>query len=119
MDVLHVAVDVEDIDAMSGFYEDVLGLEKTREFEVDGSYNYCVGGESPAELQFCEVEAKAPPAGINHISIAVEDVDAVIETATSEWGSEVEREPTTVGGEARIAFVSDPEGYSVELIEEL
>ena len=119
MDVLHVAVDVVDVETTSGFYEEVLGLHFTREFEVDGNYNYCVGGEGPAEVQFCEVDEKEPPAGIDHISIAVDDVDAVVEKASSEWDSEVEREVTTVGDEARIAFITDPEGYTVELIEEL
>lgn len=119
MDVLHVAVDVTDVEAMGDFYEDVLGLHFTREFEVDGQYNYCVGGESPAELQFCEVEEKGTPAGINHISVGVEDVDAVVDEAVSNWDSTVESEPMTVGDEARIAFITDPEGYQVELIEQL
>lgn len=119
MDVLHVAVDVVDVESTSAFYEDVLGLQFTREFEVDGNYNYCVGGEGPAEIQFCEVDEKEPPAGINHISIAAEDLDAVVEEAVSEWDSEVVREPTTVGDEARIAFITDPEGYTVELIQQL
>jgi len=119
MDVLHVAVDVEDMETTTGFYEDLLGLHHTRDFEVDGSYNYCVGGEGPAQIQFCEVEEKAPPAGINHLSVAVDDVDAVVAEAAAEWDSTIESEPVTIGGEARLAFITDPEGYSVELIEQL
>lgn len=119
MDVLHVALQVEDVESTSGFYEDVLGLHHTRDFEVGGNYNYCVGGEGPAEIQLIEVEEKEAPAGIDHVSVAVDDVNAVVEEATSAWDSEVVRGPTTIEDQAKIAFISDPEGYTVELIEEL
>jgi len=119
MDVLHVAIDVVDIETERRFYEEVLGLHKTRDFEVDGQYNYCVGGESPAQIQFVEVEEKGDPAGINHLSVGVTGMDDVVAEATDEWDCELERGPMTVGDEAKIAFVTDPEGYAVELIEEL
>lgn len=119
MDVLHVAVDVEDIETTSRFYEELLGLAHTRDFEIDGTINYCVGGEGPAEIQFVDVGAPVEPAGINHLSVAVDDVDAVVEEATAEWDSEVVRGPTTIEDQAKIAFVTDPDGYEVELIEEL
>ncbi|GGM59712.1 lactoylglutathione lyase [Halarchaeum rubridurum] len=118
MDVLHVAVDVTDIETTSGFYEDALGLDFTREFTVEGTYNYCVGGESAAEIQFCEVDAPVEPAGINHLSVGVSDLDATVETATEEWNAEIEQGPFAIDDETRAAFVTDPEGYSVELIEQ-
>lgn len=116
MDVLHVAIDVTDLEAQAAFYEELLGLEHTREFEANGVRNYYVKGEGPAELQFRVVEEKEPPGGLNHIAIAVDDVEATVEAAVADWGSEVVMEPRAVADDRTIAFVSDPEGYAVELI---
>lgn len=118
MDVLHVALAVEDLEATRGFYEGLLGLQKTDEVERSGVRNYYVGGTGPAEIQFRVVDEKPAPAGFLHVAIQVDDVDGVVETAVAEWDSEVEMEPRDTG-DRRIAFVTDPEGYSVELIEEL
>lgn len=117
MEVLHTAIDVANIGQMADFYETLLGLEKHREFEVEGHYNYVVGGEGSAELQFREVDEQPDPAGIDHIAIAIEDVDAVVEEAVSTWESTVEMNPTTVEEGFRLAYITDPEGYSLELIE--
>ncbi|MGQ4556297.1 VOC family protein [Halobellus sp. GM3] len=117
MDVLHTAIDVSDIETTSAFYEGLLGLEKAREFEVDGQFNYVVGGEGPAEIQFCEVDSAVDPSGINHIAIGVDDLDAVVAAAVDEWESTIEMEPTLVEDGLRIAFVTDPEGYTLELME--
>ena len=120
MDVLHTAIEVVDLETTCGFYEDFLGLEHTRDFELDGVYNYYVSGSGPAEIQFRVVEEKPDPAGIDHLAVAVDDVDAVVEEAQREWESDVETEPTTLEDlGVRIAFITDPEGYTVELIEEL
>jgi lactoylglutathione lyase len=116
MDVLHTAIDVTDLEAQAGFYEELLGLTHSREFEANGVRNYYVKGEGPAELQFRVVEEKDAPAGLNHIPIAVEDVEATVAAAVEDWGSEVIMEPRAVADDRPIAFVSVPEGYAVELI---
>lgn len=117
MDVLHPALDVADFDTTVAFYEELLGLHRTREAEIDGQRHYFLGGEGPAELQLVEVEQRVEPAGFNHLAIAAADVDAVVEQAVEEWGSTVEMEPQTFN-DARLAFITDPEGYSIELIGE-
>ncbi|MFC6766966.1 VOC family protein [Natrinema soli] len=117
MDVLHTAINVSDIDETAAFYEDLLGLHRTREFEVDGVRNYCVGGGGTAEIQFREVAEPGDPAGIDHLSIATDDVDATVASAIEEWNSSVEMGPESVEDGVRLAFITDPEGYTVELIE--
>lgn len=126
MDVLHTAIWVDDLDAQLGFYEAVLDLPKTREFVGDdGARNTYVGGESGVELQFKSFDEDAgdavpEPAGIDHIAVAVDDVDATVAEASEDWASRVERGPETLVEKGlRIAFVTDPSGYVVELIETL
>lgn len=126
MDVLHTAIWVDDLDAQLGFYETVLNLPKTREFVGDdGARNTYVGGESGVELQFKSFDegtahTASEPAGIDHIAVAVEDVDATVVAAREDWDSRVQRGPETLEEKGlRIAFVTDPSGYVVELIESL
>lgn len=120
MDVLHTAIDVDDLDRMRGFYEGLLGLEYSRDFTADGIHNYYVTGAGDAELQFRVVGEPTRPTGIDHIAIAVDDIDAVVEEAVEEWDSEVKRPPETINdGTLRVAFFTDPEGYTVEGMQTL
>jgi len=119
MEVLHTAIDVTDMEAQIDFYTELLGLEVTREAAMDGQRMVWIGGDEGGELQFLEADEREEPAGIDHLAVATDDLDAAIEAATSEWGSTLVIEPQTVGDEARLAFVTDPEGYHVELIQEL
>lgn len=117
-DVLHAAVWVSDLDATTAFYEDALGLDFSRQFEGDdGVTNYFVAGESNAEIQFKHAEGESPdsPAGIDHIAVEVSDVDEMTETVVDDYGSEVLAGPMD-HDDARIAFVTDPDGYGVELV---
>lgn len=122
MDVLHTAVWVDDIDTQLDFYCDGLRLEKTREFDLDGVTNTYVAGESDAEIQFKHdgTERESEPAGIDHLAVGVADMDGTIETVVERHGSEIVDEPRTLEEKGlRIAFVTDPEGYVVELIEDI
>ncbi|MFB6195913.1 MAG: VOC family protein [Haloplanus sp.] len=120
MDVLHTAIEVTDLDATRAFYEELLGLDYSREYERDGVRNYYVTGESPAELQFRVVDEAPDPAGIEHVAIAAEDVDATVQEAVDEYGATVERAPATLERvNRRLAAITDPDGYTVHLIEEL
>ncbi|MFB6120464.1 MAG: VOC family protein [Halobacteriaceae archaeon] len=117
-DVLHTAVWVSDLDATAAFYEDGLGLAFSREFEGDdGVTNYFVTGESDAEIQFKYAADESPddPAGIDHLAVEVPDTDAKAEELGAEYDSEILAGPMD-HGDARIAFVTDPDGYGVELI---
>lgn len=123
MDVLHTAIWVDDVEAMKAFYTEGLGLERSREFEREGVTNYFLAGESDTELQFKYGDDGASPAGagpeigFDHTAIAVEDVENAVDRLVSEYGGRVKEEPTAFG-DVRIAFVEDPDGYVVELIEE-
>ncbi|WP_254525802.1 VOC family protein [Natrinema caseinilyticum] len=120
MDVLHAAVWVDDVESQLDFYRNVLGLEQTREFDLDGVTNTYVAGESDAEIQFKhdDTERNPEPEGIDHLAVAVDDIEGTVAEAVENYGSDVVEEPRTVEEKGiAIAFVTDPEGYVVELIE--
>ena len=55
--------------------------------------------------------------GYGHIALTVDDLDGTLEQLAGQ-GIEPERPPYTVReGGSRLCFVSDPDGYRVELIE--
>lgn len=125
MDVLHSAIWVSDIDETLSFYVDALGLEKTREFESgEGARNVYVAGDSDTEIQFKydpDRELSDPAGGgYDHVAVTVADTDAEVERLVEETGCTLRRGPlTSEGAGARVAFVEDPDGYGIELVEEL
>ncbi|MFB6138597.1 MAG: VOC family protein [Halobacteriaceae archaeon] len=123
MDVLHTAIWVSDLDATTTFYEDHLGLSQTREFVGDdGAVNYFVAGEGDTEIQFKhdpEGDGEpVDPGDFDHVALAVEDTDAMVEHVVEETAGSLRAGPMDHDGELRIAFVEDPDGYGVELVEE-
>lgn len=123
MDVLHTAIWVSDIEETLEFYVDTLGLEKTNEFvSGDGATNVYVAGDDDVELQFkYKPDREVPePAGIDHIALTVDDTDAMVERLVEETACTLERGPlTSEGANARVAFLEGPDGYGLELVEEL
>lgn len=124
MDVLHTAVWVSDLETMTEFYRDVFGLERSREFVgSDGVTNRFMSGESDAEIQFKYDESEAieaDPGTMDHLAVAVDDVDRTIEEIVEEWNGDVVEGPRTSDSSGvRIAFVTDPEGYTVEIIQQV
>ena len=124
MDVLHTAVWVADLDVTSGFYEDVLRLEHSRDFVGgDGVTNYFVTGGSDAEIQFkhdADADVETDPGTMDHLAVAVEDVDVTTDRAVEEFDSRIVDGPMDLEDMGvRVAFITDPDGYTVELIEQL
>lgn len=122
MDVIHSAIWVSDIEQSLEFYTEVLDLERTRSFvSGDGAENIYIAGDSDVELQLkYDPDRDVPaPAGIDHVAIAVDDTDAEVERICGELGYTLRRGPlTSDGANARVAFIEDPDGYGVELVEE-
>lgn len=122
MDVIHSAIWVSDIEETLAFYVDALGLEKTREFEGgDGARNVFVAGSTGTEIQFKydPNRRSLEPSGFDHVAVAVDDTDAELDRLVEKTGCTVRRGPlTSDGANARVAFIEDPDGYGVELVEE-
>lgn len=123
MDVYHTAIWVSDLDAARSFYEDALGLSFANEFEAGGTTNYYVSGDARALLQFKydpKREEPVEPAGVDHLALLVDDVDETFDALVEATGCPVVSRPADIpAADARAAFVEDPDGYVVELVEPL
>lgn len=121
MDVLHSAVWVSDLEATSAFYCEGIGLEYARDFTSDGVTNYFVTGQSDAEIQFKHDPDRDPPDhgdGFGHLAVGVDDTAATVDRLADDWGTEVVKPPTVLEDTgSTIAFVTDPDGYVVELVQ--
>lgn len=122
MDLLHTAIWVSDVEQSVDFYE-ALGLERQWSFELDGVENVYVGNDD-GEMQLRYDPDREPPEtpdreDFDHIGFGVDDTDEMYETAI-EAGATTVLEPTEISKvDLYVAFVEDPDGYVLELIEEV
>jgi lactoylglutathione lyase len=119
---LHTCYRIGDIDRSVAFYEK-LGFKEVARMPIgDEAINVFMGlpGEDPVlELTYNHgVAGYEHGTGYNHIALAVDDLDATIESLAAE-DVEPEKPPYRPGGRTeghRICFFRDPDGYRIELI---
>jgi lactoylglutathione lyase len=125
MNLLHTMLRVGDLQRSIRFYTEVLGMQLLRTTErPDQKYDLAfVGyGRNPehAELELTYnhgVDSYDMGTAFGHIAIGVPDVYAACDRIRASGGN-VTREPGPVkGGSTVIAFVTDPDGYKIELIQ--
>jgi lactoylglutathione lyase len=120
-ELIHTCYRIGDIDRSVSFYE-ALGFEEIRRMPIrDEAINVFMGlpGDGARlELTYNHgVDSYELGTGYNHIAISAEDLDGTL-GRLAEQGIEPEKPPYTVrAGGNRIAFVRDPDGYRIELIE--
>jgi lactoylglutathione lyase len=122
VELIHTCYRVSDPERSVAFYQ-ALGLEKRRELPIrDEAVNYFLGvpGKELPELELTHnfgVDSYELGTGYGHVALTVDDLDATL-ARLAEQGIEPERPPYTVReGGSRLAFVRDPDGYRIELIE--
>jgi lactoylglutathione lyase len=119
--LLHTCYRIGNIDRSVAFYE-ALGFEEVGRMPIrDEAINVFMGlpGDGPRlELTYNHgVDGYELGTGYNHIAITAEDLDATLERLAAQ-GIEPEKPPYRVReGGSRLAFVRDPDGYRIELIE--
>lgn len=124
--LLHTMLRVRDLDASLKFYRDHLGMKVLRQKEyADGKFTLAFvgyGGEDDhtvLELTYNWGQEKPYDLGTayGHIAIGVPDIDKACDEL-KEGGVKITRPPGPMKhGTTVIAFVEDPDGYKVELIE--
>jgi lactoylglutathione lyase len=117
---------VGDLERSIGFYRDVLGMQLiSRKDYPEGKFTLAfVGyGKNPeqAEIELTHnwgVDSYQLGDAYGHIALGVDDIYGTCEKIRAA-GGKITREPGPMKhGTTVIAFVVDPDGYKVELIEE-
>jgi lactoylglutathione lyase len=127
MKMLHTMLRVGDMQRSIKFYTDVLGMNLLRTTQrPDQHYDLAFVGfgkgnaEGQAEIELTYnygVEKYDHGSAYGHIAIAVPDAYEAC-ARIKQAGGNVTREAGPVkGGETVIAFVQDPDGYKIELIQ--
>lgn len=125
MRLLHTMLRVGDLQRSIAFYTNVMGMKLLRTTErPDQKYSlaFLGYGTNPehAEIELTYnhgVDSYEMGSAYGHIAIGVEDAYAACDKIKA-GGGQVTREAGPVkGGTTVIAFVTDPDGYKIELIE--
>jgi lactoylglutathione lyase len=129
MRLLHTMLRVGDLQRSIAFYTQVLGMQLLRTTERPAqkySLAFLGYGSNPehAELELTYnhgVSGYELGTAYGHIAIGVPDVAATcaqVRDKAAALGGAITREPGPVqGGSTVIAFITDPDGYKIELIE--
>ena len=126
MRLLHTMLRVGDLERSLSFYTEVLGMRLLRRKDYPGGRFTLAfvgyGDESDtAVLELThnwDTSSYDLGGGYGHIAIGVDDIVAVCDQMRAK-GGRVVREPGPMkNGTTVIAFVEDPDGYKVELIEQ-
>ena len=125
MRILHTMLRVGDLQRSIDFYTAVLGMKLLRTSD-NPEYKYTLAfvgyGANPdhAELELTYnygVHSYDMGNAYGHLAISADDIYQACEAVKANGGN-VTREPGPVkGGNTVIAFVTDPDGYKIELIE--
>ena len=123
---LHTMIRVHDLEASIGFYA-LLGMRELRRTEVPaGKYTLAFIGyednaHGQAEIELThnweQAEAYDVGTGFGHLAVGVPDVAAACEAVRAGGGKVAREAGPEKHGTTVIAFVEDPDGYKIELIE--
>jgi lactoylglutathione lyase len=125
MRLLHTMIRVGDLEKSIGFYTQLLGMKLLRRKDYPGGRFTLafVGYGDEADTAVIELTHNWDTTsydsgdGFGHVAIGVEDIYQVCD-AIKVQGGIVTREPGPMQhGTTVIAFVKDPDGYTIELIE--
>ncbi|AUD79204.1 lactoylglutathione lyase [Kangiella profundi] len=126
MRILHTMLRVRDLDKALHFYTDVLGMKLIRKHDYEsGRFTLAFVGygeekdNTVLELTHnWDTDDYEMGDAFGHIAIAVEDVYEACEKIR-QAGGKVTREPGPMKhGTTVLAFVEDPDGYKIELLED-
>ncbi|MFW1142809.1 lactoylglutathione lyase [Vibrio parahaemolyticus] len=125
MKFLHTMIRVVDLDKSIKFYTKVLGMSVLDRFE-NQEYRYSlvfVGSPNQPDGETIELTYNWDTGSYDlgnafgHMALGCEDIYAACEKIKA-LGGNVTREPGPMkGGETHIAFIKDPDGYPIELIQ--
>ncbi len=125
MRLLHTMLRVGDLPRSISFYTDVMGMTLLRQSE-NASQKYTLAflgyGPNPehAELELTYnhgVTSYDMGTAYGHLAVAVPDAYAACDRIRGAGGAVTREAGPVKGGATVIAFVTDPDGYKIELIQ--
>jgi lactoylglutathione lyase len=125
MKILHTMIRVGDLPRSIDFYTGVLGMKLLRETDrPEQKYRLAFVGY-PEDTEGSEIELTYNygvdryelGTAFGHIAVAVPDAAAACESVRRKGGKVTREAGPVKGGSTVIAFVEDPDGYKIELIQ--
>ncbi|SCA55035.1 glyoxalase I, Ni-dependent [Candidatus Terasakiella magnetica] len=123
---LHTMIRVFDLDKSISFYTDILGMKLLRKSDYpDGKFTLAFvgygGEEDHTVIELTHNWDQSEPYeignGFGHLALGVPDIYKTCESLRIS-GAKIVREPGPMKhGKTVIAFIEDPDGYKIELIE--
>jgi len=125
MRILHTMIRVTELDASITFYTEVLGMRLLRRNDYPGGrftlafvgYDEEAAGAVIELTHNWDVAEYALGDAFGHIALEVDDAYAACDEIRGRGGNVVRDAGPMKGGTSVIAFVEDPDGYKIELIQ--
>jgi lactoylglutathione lyase len=123
---IHTCYRILDPEKSTDFYVNKLGMKKVGEMDLGSATNHFFAMEEDASEPMLELthnhdrtEPYDKGDGYAHVAFTVDDLGGTV-ARLKEQGVRVTLEPKTLtadGHDYRIAFIEDPDGYKVELVQ--
>ena len=125
MRILHTMIRVGDLDRSIAFYTETLGMQLLRRQDYpEGRFTLAFVGYGPEESEAVlelthnwDTPGYDLGNGYGHIALAVPDAAAACNEIRQRGGKVVREAGPMKHGSTIIAFVEDPDGYKIELIQ--
>lgn len=123
--MMHTMLRVENLETSIRFYTGLLGMQLIKQLDFpDGKFTLAFVGYGPEEtntvLELTYNYDHGPydlGKGFGHIALETPDIYATTETLRA-GGAKIVREPGPMKhGNTHIAFLKDPDGYLIELVQ--
>jgi lactoylglutathione lyase len=125
MRILHTMLRVGDLQRSLDFYTGILGMQLLRKKDYpDGKFTLAFVGFGPETEQAAlelthnwETKSYEIGSGYGHVAVEVEDAYAACDEIKRKGGKVTREAGPMKHGSTVIAFVQDPDGYKIELIQ--
>ena len=124
MKVLHTMVRVGDLERSIAFYTEALGMRLMRRKDYPGgefTLAFLGYDDDTVQIELTYNWGRSSYTlgdGFGHVAIGVADIEAACDRVRSAGGAVVREPGPMKHGTTVIAFVEDPDGYKIELIQD-